>query len=180
MKKTALVAIADGIEELEAVALIDLLRRADAEVTVASVDGLQVVASRKTKLTADCGIEDCANAVFDLIALPGGLPGAEHLRDSPTLVRLLKEQAAAGRLYAAICASPIVVLKAHGLLPKRAACHSYFRKELTEPTAAEDDVVTDGNCTTSCGPGTAFAFALALAEQLCGADAVQRVRATLR
>ena len=90
MKKTVLVPIAPGIEEIEAVTIIDVLRRAGAEVVVASVADLQIVASRGVKLTADKRIADCARSTFDLIALPGGMPGAEHLRDSAELVLLLK------------------------------------------------------------------------------------------
>ena len=180
MTKKVLVPVADGIEELEAVTIIDILRRAGAEVTVASVDAIQVVASRKTKLTADCLIAHCANETFDLIALPGGLPGAVHLRESATLTGLLESQAEAGRLYAAICASPVVVLKAHGLLPQRATCHSGFQKELHQPAPPESSVVVDGHCTTSCGIGTALEFALTLAEQICGAEIAAQVRNSLR
>jgi len=94
-----LVPIADGIEELESVTLIDVLRRAGAQVTVASVSAaLQVTASRKPKLVADAMIGDCAGTTFDAIILPGGMPGAEHLRDSVPLIELLKQQVQAGRL----------------------------------------------------------------------------------
>src|SRR5690606_29564650 len=117
MAKRALVPIADGTEEIEAVCVIDTLRRADVDVTVASVMGrLQVTAARETKLVADVLIEDCADQVYDLVALPGGIPGAEHLRDSEVLTAILRAQAGAGKLYAAICAAPAVALHTHGLL----------------------------------------------------------------
>jgi protein deglycase len=83
MAKRVLVPIADGSEEIEAVCIIDTLRRAGAEVTVASVDKLQVTASRGVKLVADARIAECTGQTYDCIALPGGMPGAEHLRDSP-------------------------------------------------------------------------------------------------
>ena len=121
MEKKVLVPISDGIEELEAIGIIDTLRRADAKVTVASVDGLQITASCGTKIIADTLIENCINKEYDLIALPGGLPGAEHLRDSKVLTSLLKKQVADGKLYAAICASPVVVLQYHGLLKGKKA-----------------------------------------------------------
>ena len=92
------------------------LRRAGAEVTVASVDGLEVTASRGVKLVADILIDDCATEIYDLIALPGGMPGAEHLRDCKTLGQMLADQKQQGRLYSAICASPAVVLGSGGLL----------------------------------------------------------------
>jgi len=131
MVRKVLVPIADGIEEIESVCIIDVLRRAGAEVTVASVDGLQVKASRGVKLVADKVIADCADEVFDLIALPGGLGGAEHLRDCDVLTKMLKDQKQSGRFYAAICASPAVVLGAHGLLDdKKAVCHPALAEQL--------------------------------------------------
>ena len=124
MNKKVLVPIADGSEELEAVAIIDILRRAGADVAVASVDQLQITASRGVKLVADRLISQCVNETYDLIALPGGMPGAEHLRDCDELIGMLKQQEQDGRLYAAICASPAVVFQPHGLLEqKRATCH---------------------------------------------------------
>ena len=106
MSKKVLVPIANGTEEIEAACIIDTLRRAGAEVTVASVDDLQVTASRGMKLVADARISDCVSQTYDCIALPGGMPGAEHLRDSAPLIEKLKQQKQAGRLYGAICASP--------------------------------------------------------------------------
>lgn len=178
MAKTALVAIADGIEELEAVTIIDVLRRAGVQVTVASVGSLQISASRAVKLTADRTINDCLEKEFDLIALPGGLPGAEHLRDCEPLVEMLGRQKAAGRLIAAICASPAVVLAHHGLLDDcKATCYPSMAEKL--PRRAEGRVVADGNCMTSQGPGTALEFALALAERLCGKDRADEVASAM-
>jgi 4-methyl-5(b-hydroxyethyl)-thiazole monophosphate biosynthesis len=102
MKKKVLVPIADGIEELEAVGIIDTLRRADADVIVASVDELQITGSCGIKIIADKLIKNCADEQYDMIVLPGGLPGAEHLRDSQTLTSLLKKPASEGKYYAAI------------------------------------------------------------------------------
>ncbi|MBA7477055.1 Protein/nucleic acid deglycase 3 [subsurface metagenome] len=165
MSKKVLVAIADGTEELEAVTIIDVLRRAEANVTVASVGAKQVTASRGVKLVADAVISDCLGTVYDLIVLPGGMPGAEHLRDSKELTDMLKEQAASGRLYAAICASPAVALKPHGLLEnKKATCYPSLLSELDNPEQAK--VVVDGNCITSQGPATALEFSLKLIEIL--------------
>jgi len=91
MSKQVLVPIADGTEELEAVCIIDVLRRAGASVTVASVGDLQITASRGVKLVADQKIADCVADKYDLIVLPGGIPGAEHLRDSKELEILLRQ-----------------------------------------------------------------------------------------
>ncbi|MHC4237337.1 MAG: DJ-1 family glyoxalase III [Planctomycetota bacterium] len=131
MSKTAFIPIADGTEELEAVTIIDVLRRADIQVTVASVGPLQITASRGVKLVADCLIDDCKDHIFDLIVLPGGLPGAEQLRDCGSLIQMLQTQKEAGRLYAAICASPAVVLAPYDLLDgKRATCYPSFADAL--------------------------------------------------
>lgn len=165
MSKKVLVAVADGTEELEAVTIIDVLRRAKADVTVASVDAQQVTASRGVQLVADALISDCVGNTYDLIALPGGMPGAEHLRGSKELIDMLKTQAASGRLYAAICASPAVALKPHGLLKdKKATCYPSLLSELDNPE--QEKVVVDGNCITSQGPATALEFALKLVELL--------------
>ena len=172
MDKTVLVPVAEGTEELEAVAIIDVLRRAGAAVTVASVSGnRQITASRGVVIVADALIEDCAKRDFDLVVLPGGIPGAEHLRDSVDLIRLLKRQRDKEGLYAAICASPAVVFEHHGLLEGRqATCHPGFVDHLSARDQIESRVVIDGNCLTSRGPGTAVEFALALVERLYGRD----------
>lgn len=177
MAKTVLVPIADGSEEIEAVCTIDTLRRSGAQVTVASVmDRLEITASRGLKLVADKLIGACINETFDAIALPGGLPGAEHLRDCEELIAMLKQQRQTGRIYAAICASPVVALQHHGLLAdKKATCHPGFADKLHNPEAVEQRVVVDGNCVTSRGPGTAIEFALKLIELLFDADKAQKV-----
>lgn len=180
MTKKVLVPIADGTEELEAVSIIDILRRAGAEVTVASVDGLQVTASRGVKLVADRLIADCSGDTYDLIALPGGMPGAEHLRDCKELVQLLKDQRESGRLYAAICASPAVAFQPHGLLQgKKGTCHPGRVDSLENKEAVEQRVVVDGNCVTSRGPGTAIEFALKLVELLFGEEMEKEVAVPL-
>lgn len=165
--RTVLVPIADGSEEVEAVTLIDILRRAGADVTVASVKALQITTSRGIRITADCLIGECREAEYDLVVLPGGIPGAEHLRDSQDLTDILHKQHKSGRLYGAICASPAVVLHYHGLLKSRCATtHPYFVEFLDNRVCVESRVVVDGNCVTSRGVGTALEFALKLVELL--------------
>ena len=176
MVKKVLVPIADGSEEIEAVCIIDTLRRAGAEVTVASVGELQVTASRGVKLVADALIADCTGETYDCIVLPGGMPGAEHLRDSTELIGMLKRQKQAGRLYAAICASPPVALLPHGLLEGvKVTCYPGFRNRLNPALASDERVVVDGNCVTSQGPGTAIEFALKLVELLYGPPKAKEV-----
>lgn len=173
MNKTALVPIAEGSEEIELVTIVDLLRRAGVEVTVASANRqqkLQITASRGMKITADMMLDDCANNHYDLIAVPGGLPGAEHLAEHPILDLMLRDQAAQGKLFGAICAAPALVLGSKGLLlDKTATCYPSFQQALeANEVDSAARVVVDGNCITSQGPGTALDFALELVEQLCG------------
>ncbi|KAG2425524.1 hypothetical protein HYH02_015009 [Chlamydomonas schloesseri] len=176
-EKTVLVPIGNGTEEMEAVIIIDVLRRAGAKVTVASVeDSPQVVCSRSVRLVADKLIGDCASHTYDLIALPGGMPGAERLRDCAVLEALVRAQRDSGRLYAAICATPYVFLQAKGLLEgKVATAHPAFSDGLKDQSRAVDRVVVDGNLTTSRGPGTAFEFALSLVKQMYGEEKAKMV-----
>lgn len=178
MGRRVLVPIADGTEEIEAVCIIDVLRRAGASVTVASVNGPEITASRGVRLVADTLISRCGDETYELIALPGGAAGAEHLRDNRELTEILKRQQKEGRWYAAICASPAVVLHHHGLLTGRGAtCHPNFAHLLDNTESIDSRVVVDGNCVTSRGPGTALEFALKLVELLYGeqkADEIAR------
>ena len=173
MTKQALVPIADGSEEIEAVTIIDVLRRAGVEVTVASVGvgkTKQITAARGTNIVADSFIADCADKAWDLIAVPGGIEGADHLAASEILDQLLRSQAQQGKFYAAICAAPAVVLGSKGLLAdKTSTSHPRFYQSLiAKEVDTESRVVVDGNCITSQGPGTAIDFALELVEQICG------------
>ena len=173
MNKTALVPIAEGSEEIELVTIVDVLRRAGVEVTVASANRdqtLQITASRGLKITADMTLDDCAENHYDLIAVPGGLPGSEHLGEHPVLDLMLRDQAAQGKLFGAICAAPALVLASKGLLlDKTATCYPSFQQTLeAKEVDSAARVVVDGNCITSQGPGTALDFALELVEQLCG------------
>jgi len=181
MQKTVLVPISDGVEEMEAVIIIDILRRAQTHVTVASVGkDLAVTASRGVKLVADVQITDCVDNTYDLIVLPGGMPGAEHLRDCEILCQMLKAQECSGRLFAAICAAPAVVLQEHGLLKSRSAtCYPSLIGEIKENATLEQKVVVDGICVTSQGPGSAMEFALKLIELLCGSEKKNEVAQAL-
>lgn len=167
MEKKVLVPVAQGIEEMEAITIIDVLRRANAIVIVASVDKINIKASKGIEFKADKLIKDCMDEAFDLIALPGGIPGAQNLRDSKELEILLKQQAQLKKYYAAICASPAVVLHHHGLVtPGKVTCHPGFADMIDHGNIVESNVVVDGNCITSRGAGTACDFALNLVELL--------------
>lgn len=176
MKKKVLVPVARGTEEMEAVTIVDILRRAGAEVTIASVDEIMVRASRGIEFKADRLIKNCMDEEYDLIVLPGGIPGARNLRDSAELKTLLKKQADSKKLYGAICASPAVVLYHHGLVtPGQVTCHPGFADQIDNGNIAKGSVVTHGNCVTSRGAGTACEFALHLVELLYSADTQKEV-----
>ena len=172
MAKKVLVPIADGIEEIEAVCIIDILRRAEADVTVASVGDIQITARAGVKIVAEAKISDCKGEIYDLIALPGGLPGAEYLRDSSELIEMLKNQKRQGKFYAAICASPAVVLQYHGLLDGigKATCYPSMADTLGGKGRKNERVVVDGNCITAQGPGVALEFGIKLVEMLFGRE----------
>lgn len=172
-KKTALVVIANGSESLEAVTIINVLRRAAIEVTVAAVgDALTVKASRDILLLATVRHADVAQQNFDLIALPGGEAGAKTLAAHAPLIAQLAEQRRAHRWTAALCASPAFVLAAHGLLDgKQATTFPAFRDALLH--YVDMPVVVDGHTITGQGPASAMAFALMCVEKLAG-DAKRR------
>lgn len=167
-----LVPIANGSEEIESVTIIDTLVRGGATVTVASVENsVHVVCSRGVKISADTLIESCCNQSWDLIALPGGMPGSERLRDSEILVKILKKQNDERKPIAAMCASPAMVLASKGFLTgKHATCYpaKRFRDMLEKPS--DDQIVIDGNIITSQGPGDSIYFALKLIEILFGLE----------
>jgi len=175
--KTVLAPLAESFEDTEAIPIISILRRAGAEVTVASLGELTVTSAQGLKVIADRKINDCANDKFDLIVLHGGMPAAKYLHDSDILKRLLIEQNRQGKLYAAICASPVVVLNAHGLLDgKRATSYPSMAEKLSDNSAAGERVVTDKNCITSQGPGTSMEFALTLVEALYGKEKAAKLK----
>ncbi|CAI9088783.1 OLC1v1023208C2 [Oldenlandia corymbosa var. corymbosa] len=180
--KKVLVPVANGTEPLEAVITIDVLRRAGADVTVASVEKqLQVDACHGVKIVADALISDCADTVFDLISLPGGMPGAATLKDNKTLETIVKKQDSEGRLYAAICAAPAVALGSWGLLKgKKATCYPSFMEQLSSTANATESIVEkDEKVVTSRGPGTAMEYAVALVEQLFGKEKADEVSGPL-
>ncbi len=175
----ALVPLAAGFEEIEAVTIIDVLRRAGIDVVVAGLDRAgPVEGAHGITVQADAALDAVRSASFDLIVLPGGEPGTTNLAASAALRAMLKSQAHAGRLLAAICAAPRV-LAAQGLLDDRAATSfPGFEAEVRAGGAVYSTarVVRDGNIITSRGPGTALEFALTLVEALQGPAPAQAVR----
>jgi len=169
---TVLVPLAQGCEELEAITVIDLLRRAKVDVISASLDDKIVTASRGSRLLADKNLDEVLNKDFDMIVLPGGLPGADHLRDDPRIIALLQNMAKQQKYTAAICAAPKVLAKAGLLEGKRATAYPGTLEKLDLQTTAISSAALeiDGKIITSRGPGTAMDFALHLIETLCGSE----------
>jgi 4-methyl-5(b-hydroxyethyl)-thiazole monophosphate biosynthesis len=174
------VPLADGAEEIEAMTIIDVLRRAGADVTVAGIGSIEVTAAHGVRLFADKMISECTGEIYDMIALPGGMPGSENLRASKPLADLLVKQQKEDRWYAAICAAPAVVLAPLGLLTgRRATCYPGFTEKLMGATVSDNRVVVDGRCITSKGPGSAMEFAVTLVLVLFGETASDEVAAGL-
>jgi len=181
MTKRILVPIAPGTEEMEAVTIIDILVRAGYQVVVASADfegNLTMKASRGVTLTADCKLVDIADDEFDAVVLPGGLEGAENFRDSTILIEIIRQQKYDGRLVAAICAAPAVVLIHHDLFPGALMTgHPNFKDRIPEDLWRNRRVTYDvnNNLLTSQGPGTALEFAIDIIAQLSGKALAQKV-----
>ena len=171
MKKRVLVPLAERFEEIEAITPIDVLRRVDADVTVASLEELVVKGARDIRVQADTTLSECAERVFDLIVLPGGMPGAANLAASSTLCDMLKKQRAEGRMIAAICAAPAVVLHPLGLLgDEKTSCYPAFQRRLDEANRTDERLRIGERLITAAGPGVALEFALVLAELLKGKE----------
>jgi 4-methyl-5(b-hydroxyethyl)-thiazole monophosphate biosynthesis len=173
----ALVILAPGFEEMEAVICIDVLRRASVAVTTAALSDASVRGSRGIVVVAEQSLDAIKDTPFDVVILPGGQPGATHLREDPRVRQLLLGQNERGGMLAAICAAPMV-LEAAGLLVGRAAT-SFPGVELSTAAYRTEAVVEDGNVVTSRGPGTAFEFALTLTRRLVGEEMAAKVRAAL-
>lgn len=170
-----LVPLAQGCEEIEAVTVIDLLRRAEIEVVSAGLDSHPVCASRGVKLLPDTTLQLALQQEFDMIILPGGQPGTNHLRADARITALLQHMSAQGKYIAAICAAP-AVLAAAGLLDgKRATCFPSCLEEFPKVRVQTSSVEIDGQFITSRGPGTAIEFSLTLIEHLCGKAVRDRV-----
>ena len=167
-----LVPLAQGCEELEAVTVIDILRRAGVEVVTAGLTPGPVRASRGVVILPDTILDAVLGESFDMVVLPGGKEGAERLGDDTRVGGLLQRMAAEGRYVAAICAAPKVLAEAGLLEGRRATAFPGILDRMPGLTHSAEPVVRDGTIVTSRGPGTALDFALELVRLLQG-DAVK-------
>lgn len=177
--KKALVLFADGSEELEAVTIINILRRGGVNVTVAGLHGGPLRGSRGTVLLPDTTLDEALSRDYDMLVLPGGQPGTDHLRADPRVAGLLQQMQSRGRHVAAICAAPSVLAQAGLLDGKRATSYPGSLDEFPAVQKQTAAVVEDGNLITSRGPGTAMDFALTLVERLTGKAKRDAVEAAL-
>jgi 4-methyl-5(b-hydroxyethyl)-thiazole monophosphate biosynthesis len=177
-----LVPLAQGCEELEAVTITDLLTRAGIKVITAGLDNQVVIASRGMKLVPDYHLDEVLATDFDMIVLPGGLPGADHLNQDPRIQALVKKLASENKYTAAICAAPRVLATAGILDGKQATSFPGALDQFPVNNLAyqQSAVVVDGKVITSRGPGTAMEFALTLIELLLGKAKRDEVEAALQ
>lgn len=171
--------LADGFEEIEAVTIIDILRRAGVSVTIAGVGGKDRAGSHGVRIAADASLSEISGKDFDAVILPGGMPGTTNLRASSELRELLLRHHREGRIVAAICAAPWVLADAGILEGRSATCYPGLESKLSGAKVCKDRVVVDGNVISSRGPATAIDFSLKLAEILAGAKKAAELRAAL-
>ena len=179
---TVLVPLAQGMEELEAVTVVDLLRRAGIEVVTAGLEAGPVKGSRGTVLLPDTTLDTALKREYDMLVLPGGLPGATHLEQDPRIIALVKKMAGDNRFTAAICAAPKVLARAGVLEGKHVTSYPGVLDPTQWPRIQLENraIVTDGKVITSRGPGTAMDFALELIGSLVGKEKRDQVEAGLQ
>ena len=177
-----LVPLAQGCEELEAVTIIDLLRRAEVNVITASLDEKPIIASRGTKLLADTVLDKVMDQDFDMVVLPGGLPGADHFNADDRIHKILKRTFDNNKYVAAICAAPKVLASAGLLNNKKVTAYPGVLEALANNTfeITSSAVQKDGKILTSRGPGTAMDFALEIISTLLSDEKRNQVEAALQ
>jgi protein deglycase len=173
------VIVADGFEEVEAVAIIDVLRRADIDTVVAGLHAGHATSARNVKIVPDAVIDAVRADDFDMLVLPGGQPGADNLNADPRVKDLIRSFASKGKLTGAICAAPYVLANAGVLAGKHATAYPSYKDRLGGAVYEERSVVKDGNVLTSRGAGTALNFGLAIVEQLVGPEKAQKIKAAM-
>ena len=176
----AIVPLADGFEEIEGVTIIDLLRRARVDVTVAGVHEMSATGSHGMTLRCDALVEDCDFGVADAFVLPGGMPGTRVLRESGAVRAGVTRVAARGKLLAAVCAAPTVLEVCGVLRGKRATSHPDHAHEMASCHYVQAAVVEDGNIITSRGAGTSIEFVAAIIRRLAGETVANDILARIQ
>lgn len=173
--KKVLIPLAQGFEEIEAIAVVDILRRAGIEVILAGTTDNPIEGRNKIKVLADASLNSVKDQDFDMIVLPGGAVGTENLKKDVRVKEIVERLYKKGRFITAICAAP-TVLSAIGITEgKTVTSHPSVRGGLNKEKVVDDRVVVDGNIVTSQGPGTAIEFAFKLVEVLLGKDKAAEV-----
>lgn len=175
-----LVPFTEGVEEIEFVAVVDILRRAGIQTVMASLDGAPVTGRSGITITADANLADIADENWDMIVLPGGLPNAHLLRDDANVKSVVMRLRSERKSIAAICAAP-TALAAYGMLDGRRVtsfpgCETEIREKAPSAVYVNDTVVEDDFLVTSRGAGTAVEFALRLVARLCGEEKSIEIR----
>lgn len=169
-----LIPLAEGFEEIEAVTVIDILRRAGIEAVTAALKNSPVTGSHRIPVTADIHLDENFN--FDAIILPGGMPGSTNLKNDNRIINIIKKIHAAGGLTAAICAAPIVLSKAGILKNRKFTCFPGYENEITEGIHLHENVVSDGSIITGIGAGCAALFALEIVKYLKNEKTAKEVK----
>ena len=173
--KTVLIPLAPGFEEIEALTVVDILRRGNINVITAGIVDGPIEGRSKIKVLADTNIENVNPDNIDMIVLPGGQPGTNNLKNNQTVLNIVKIINSKNRYTAAICAAPTVLSSLGILNNKKVTSHYSVKNDLTMTKYSEDRVVVDGNIITSRSPGTAMEFAMKLLEILSDKETVEKV-----
>ncbi|MGN1098517.1 MAG: DJ-1 family glyoxalase III [Clostridia bacterium] len=168
--------LADGFEIVEAMAPLDMLRRAKVDVKTVGLFSRTVTCSKGVELKADLSMDEVDMKNCEMIILPGGLPGAEHLRDSEEIGEIVDYAEASGLYIAAICAAPMVIGRRGVLRGKKATCFPGYEDELLGAECTGEGVVRDGKVITAKGAGRSVEFGLALVEALCGREKAAEIK----
>ena len=174
MMRKVLVPLAEGFEEIEALAVTDVMRRAGLEVVLTGLPGSIVKGRSGIKVISDRKIEDVNPKDFDAVVLPGGDPGYVNLGISQKILDMLVDFNDQEKLIAAICASPAILSKLGILDNRKATVYPGMEREIPKPRSGK--VIVDGHIITSEGPGTAIDFALEIIKKLLGRDKAEEVR----
>jgi 4-methyl-5(b-hydroxyethyl)-thiazole monophosphate biosynthesis len=176
----AIVPIAEGFEEIEAITIVDILRRADIDVTTASLNKNPVKGSHGIPVKADSIIKELDMVDFNCIVLPGGMPGSENLKMNDTVLSFIKHIYSKGGYIAAICAAPIVLGQAGVLYGKNVTCFPGYEGELIDANYIEKPVVVDGSVITGRGVGCAIPFALEIVSIIKGNEIREEIKNNLQ